>query len=290
MTPPVAAISLRDARYPHLLAHIPDPPPVLWARGDVDAWQAPTVAVVGSRAASHYACETATRLARDLAACGVVVVSGLARGVDSAAHRGALTTGRTIAVFGSGIDVIYPSEHHDLAEQIARAGALVSELPPGTGPRPMHFPLRNRIISGLSLAVVVVEASDRSGSLITAKAALDQGRDVMAVPGNVLSGRNRGAHALLKDGAKLVEHADDILDELRLGRPGGLPAGLGSNLMKTDGLLAIMDVGESYDLDGLVERSGVPGPALLARLFNLELQGLVTRVEGGRFVRSHGKC
>ena len=178
---------------------------------------APAVAIVGSRAASAVALETAARLAADLAARGITVVSGLARGVDSAAHRGALETGRTIAVLGSGLDRIYPREHAALADEIARAGLVVSEYPPGTPPLPFHFPMRNRLISGLSRAVVVIEASEKSGSLITAACALEQGRDVMAVPGNVLSGRNRGGHALIRDGAKIVECADDIVEELGLG-------------------------------------------------------------------------
>ena len=173
------------------------------------------MAIVGSRAATDYALQVAARLGAELAARGVVVASGLARGVDSAAHRGCLDAGgATVAVLGSGVDRIYPAEHADLAARICESGALVSELGPGAPPLPEHFPLRNRIISGISLAVVVVEAYDKSGSLITARCALEQGRDVMAVPGSVLSGRNRGSHALLKDGAKVVESADDILEEL----------------------------------------------------------------------------
>src|SRR5687768_17997630 len=200
----------------HLLA-ISDLPPALWYRGSLDCLNQPAVAIVGSRAASSVAIETARRLATDLAARGVTVVSGLARGVDSAAHRGALRTGRTIAVLGSGLDRIYPAEHAGLARDISAAGLVLSEYPPGTPPLPFHFPMRNRLISGLSRAVVVIEASDKSGSLITAACALEQGRDVMAVPGNVLSGRNRGGHALIRDGAKIVESADDIVAELGWG-------------------------------------------------------------------------
>src|SRR5918993_1463436 len=183
MSTNICAISKGDLRYPTALAAIHDPPPELWIRGDVDALRAPSVAIVGSRAASPYALEVARRLGADLARRNVAVVSGMARGVDSAAER----------------------------------GALVSEFPIGTPPRREHFPQRNRIISGLSLAVVIVEAAEGSGSLITAEFALDQGRTVLAVPGNVLGGRNYGAHALLRDGAKLVESADDILEELPSG-------------------------------------------------------------------------
>ena len=190
-------------------------PPALWYRGRLDALNAPAVAIVGSRAASAVAIETATRIATDLASRGVTVVSGLARGVDSAAHRGALQTGRTIAVLGSGVDHIYPRRTR--AARRADCGAMASSsasIRPATPPLPFHFPMRNRLISGLSRAVVVIEATEKSGSLITAACALEQGRDVMAVPGNVLSGRNRGAHALIRDGAKIVECADDIVEEL----------------------------------------------------------------------------
>ena len=170
---------------------------MLWTRGAAAALERPAVALVGSRAASPHGLAVAERLAADLAARGIVVVSGLARGVDSAAHRGALSGGgSTIAVLGSGADIIYPPEHAALAREIEATGVVMSELAPGTPPLPLFFPLRNRIISGLSRAVVVIEAGEKSGSLITARLALDQGRDVLAVPGNVLSGRNRGAHAL----------------------------------------------------------------------------------------------
>src|SRR5689334_17849189 len=215
----ITVIAWHDERYPPLLRTIVDPPPVLWVRGALDALTRPAVAIVGSRAATPYAIEVAARLAADLAARGIVVVSGLARGVDGSAHRGTLGAhGRTLAVLGTGPDIVYPREHAELAASICKDGALVSEFGPGLPPLARHFPLRNRLISGISLAVVVVEASDKSGSLITARCALEQGRDVMAVPGSVLGGRNRGSHALLKDGAKVVETADDILEEL--GWPG----------------------------------------------------------------------
>jgi DNA processing protein len=223
----------------------------------------------------------AERLAADLATRRIVVVSGLARGIDSAAHRGALSAkGTTLAVLGCGADVIYPSEHRDLARQIERSGAIVSELVPGTPPQKQFFPLRNRIISGLSRAVLIVEAGEKSGSLITARCALEQGRDVLAVPGNVLSGRNRGGHALLKDGAKIVESADDILEEL------GVPCcGTRRANAPEDPVLAGLPAGESCDLDALAERTGLTSARLLPRLFELELAGLVRRVGGGRFAR-----
>lgn len=216
-------------------------------------------------------------------------MSGLARGVDSAAHRGALRAGRTVAVLGSGVDRIYPREHTTLAGEIAREGLVISEYPPGTPPLAFHFPMRNRLISGLSRAVVVIEANEKSGSLITAACALEQGREVMAVPGNVLSGRNRGAHALIHDGAKIVECADDIVEELGwppVGAPeGGDPPSGTRASTSGDPLLLLMHAGQAYDLDGLAAASGVDGVRLLPRLLELELRGLVQRVGGGRFMR-----
>ena len=282
----ITAVPWSDTRYPTSLAVIADPPPVLWIRGDPDALRAPAVAIVGSRAGSAYARDVGRELGSGLAQRGVTVVSGLARGVDSAAHRGALAVdGCTVGVLGSGVDIVYPPEHSELARDMVRRGALVSELPPGTTPRPAYFPQRNRLISGLSRAVVVVEASERSGSLITARLALEQGREVMAVPGNVLNGRNRGAHALLKDGAKVVEDVDDILEEIE-------PAGRVAWDTRTDGVVSEDPVlrhlsrGESYDLDDLIALSGLDGPRLLPRLLELELAGRVARRDGGRFVRT----
>jgi DNA processing protein len=291
-----ATVGWNDPSYPPLLAAIVDPPPVLWVRGRLSAFEPPAVAIVGSRAGSSYALAVAERLAADLTARGVVVVSGLARGVDSAAHRGALTAGATIAVLGSGPDVVYPKEHDNLAREIAATGLVLSELAPGTPPQPQFFPMRNRIISGLSRAVVVVEAGEKSGSLITARSALEQGRDVLAVPGSILSARNRGGHALLRDGAKIVESADDILEEL--GFPPGASrqpecVGHGSSAaggVAADRVLGCLAPGESCDLDAIAERSGLAVARLLPRLFELELQGLVRREGGGRFVRLDRPC
>jgi len=295
MTP----IAWSDPAYPIALTTIPDPPPVLWIRGHAGALSAPSVAIVGSRAASPYGLSVAAQIAGDVAARGLVIVSGLARGIDSAAHRGVLASaGVTVAVLGSGVDVIYPPEHAALARDIEKDGAIVSELVPGTAPLPMFFPRRNRIISGLSRAVVVIEAGDKSGSLITARCALEQGRDVLAVPGNVLSGRNRGAHALLRDGATIVESADDILEELGMGGARGGAFGvrptaaddLAGSTQKPvpprDPVLDCLIPGEPCDLDAISERSGLNSPRLLPRLFELELHGLVRRVGGGRFVRN----
>lgn len=283
------AVPLCDPRYPALLSCIQEPPPVLWAQGDFACIDRPTVAIVGSRRATPYALEVGRRLAAELGERGIVVASGLARGVDSAAHEGCLLAGGvTVAVIGSGLDNVYPKEHERLARRIAVKGLIVSELAPGVPPLPAHFPLRNRIISGISLAVVVVEASEKSGSLITAACALKQGRDVMAVPGSVLSGRNRGSHGLLKDGAKVVESADDILEDLgwHLSPSAAGPAHRASfKSLSGDPLLAKMDVGEVYRLDDLVEATGTSASKLLPRLMELELLGYIQASGGGRFVR-----
>jgi DNA processing protein len=284
-----------DPSYPPWLAAIVDPPPVLWVRGNRSALDRPAVAIVGSRAGSPYALAVAERLASDLAAQRIVVVSGLARGVDSAAHRGALlVAGSTIAVMGCGADRVYPGEHRALARDIAASGAVLSELAPGTPPRGVFFPRRNRIISGLSRAVVVVEAGIKSGSLITARCALEQGRDVLAVPGNILSDRNRGGHALLRDGAKIVESADDILEELGLGGPGGDSPSRGGDSRDpssdSDPVLASLTCGEPCGVDVVASRSGLPVPRLLPRLLELELRGLIRRAGGGRFIRVDTSC
>jgi DNA processing protein len=220
----------------------------------------------------------ARRLSADLTAAGVVVVSGLARGIDSAAHAAAVAAGgRTIGVLGCGPDRIYPAEHEGLARQMERAGAVVSELPPGVPPLPYHFPLRNRIISGLSLAIVVVEAAEKSGALITASAAADQGRDVMVVPGPATGGRNRGGHLLIRDGAKVVETADDILQELN-------PAGRVSADLHTSRLAGVPEAHE-FTVDDVAARTGEPTSTVLARLLDLELAGQIQRIGGGRFSR-----
>lgn len=291
----IVAVAWRDSRYPARLTVLEDPPAVVWVRGRVDSLARASVAIVGSRAASHYALAVAERLASDVSRQGVAVVSGLARGVDAAAHRGALAgRGSTVAVLGAGVDISYPADHAALAASIAEKGALVSELAPGTPPLPHHFPRRNRLISGLALGVVVVEAAARSGSLITAGCAAEQGREVMAVPGNILSGRSRGAHALIRDGAKIVETADDILEELRLtptvrdtaDTPAGEPVDDGNSRQVSDPVLRHMDAGEIYALDDLTTLSGLDGADLLARLTDLEVEGRVMRLGAGRFVRS----
>ena len=280
---PIVILPWSDSRYPAWLRMVPDPPPVLWVRGDLSVLEQPSVAIVGSRGASQYAKTIARTLAAGLAHAGIVVTSGMARGVDAAAHTGCLDAGgRTIGVVGTGVDVIYPSEHAALTERVAQSGLLVSEFEPGERPYAWHFPRRNRIISGLSRAVVVVEASEKSGSLITARLALEQGREVMAVPGSVLYGRNRGAHALIKDGAMPVEDAADILDALgyrgRAPEPAEGSAGVIEDALEKAGP-------EGLDLDSLSNATGMDAEALLAALTALEIDGRAARLTGALYVR-----
>ena len=276
-------IQLGHRDYPQLLAAIVDPPALLWVRGDATLLARTAVAIIGARAASQEGLIAAGEIACDLARAGVVVVSGLARGIDSAAHRGALDGGGpTIAVLGTGIDRIYPPENEALTERIAAGGLLVSEFPPGAAPEDWHFPRRNRIISGLSKAVVIVEAREKSGSLITARLAAEQGRDVMAVPGTVVGGLNRGGNALLRDGAKLVESAVDILQEL------GLDGASGPLLRCAAGPARSSEVVE-FTVDQIADQLKIPPGEALARLLEWELTGEVQRIGSGRFIRSRSK-
>lgn len=280
----IAVVSILDDGYPPWLRHIADPPIVLWVAGARSALErpAPFVAVVGSRNATPIGAATARRLGRDLARAGLVVVSGLARGIDGAAHHGALDGGGvSIGVLGTGADVIYPSQNRALGLALMERGALISEFPPGARPYASHFPLRNRIISGLSRAVVIVEASDKSGSLITARLALEQGRDVLAVPGSIASGCYRGCHSLIKDGARLVETVDDILDEIGWART----ANEDRNCNPDNYLASLIQRGEALGLDELAARTGRAAPDLLAELGGLELAGKVARMPGGLFIR-----
>ena len=291
----ISAVAWCDPDYPQSLLTLEDFPPALWYRGDIRVVTGRVcVAIVGSRTASPTSLDMAARLGADLASAGVVVVSGLARGVDSAAHRGALTTGLTVAVLGSGVDTVYPAEHEGLASRVAGHGVVLSELPPGVPPLAYHFPLRNRLISGLSRAVVVVEAAEKSGSLITAGYALNQGREVLAVPGAVAGGRNRGAHALIRDGAKIVESADDIVCELgtdlQCPTPPSSEVSPVSSMSSGDTVANAMVPDVRYELDELRARTGLDTPALLVRLADLELAGSVRRLAGGCFMRPVRTC
>jgi DNA processing protein len=282
----VSVLSVTSEAYPDLLRQIIDPPIVLWVLGSAEVLHATQVAVVGARAATPGGLSAARQLGQDLAAGGLVVTSGMARGIDGAAHAGALEGGGlTVAVLGCGVDLTYPPEHAKLAARIASSGAIVSELAPGAQPLPHHFPMRNRIISGLSRAVVVIEASDHSGSLITARAALDQNRDVLAVPGAILSGRSRGCHWLIRDGARLVDSAADIFEEIKW-QPTARPAGASNKSLQISQLEETMAAGETYTVDDLASRTGRPVGEVLAELGELELAGRVARVTGGGFVRA----
>lgn len=273
-------IYLGTAEYPQLLAEISGPPTCIWSLGNRAALTGTGVAVIGARAASQEGLTAAYEIAFDLARAGIVVISGLARGVDSAAHRGALDAGGlTIAVLGTGIDIVYPAENKELSRRIVESGLLLTEFPPGAAPEDWHFPRRNRIISGLSKAVVVVEARAKSGSLITARLAADQGRDVMAVPGTFVGGRNRGANALLRDGAKLVESAVDILQEL------GIDDGA---LARRSGELDSPQVVE-FTVDEIAGQLKITAGEALARLLEWELTGEVQRIGSGRFIRTKSK-
>lgn len=277
-------LTTNDERYPSRLLQIPDPPLALWADGSASL-DAPAVAIVGSRTATPAGLIVARQLSRDLAGRGYTIVSGMAAGVDGAAHQAALAAGgATVAVLGCGVDVVYPDRHRTLAAAIRADGCLVSEFPPGTGPRPEHFPQRNRVISGLVQAVVVVEAARKSGSLITARQAMDQGRDVMAVPGSVVGGRYWGCHALIRDGARLVETVDDVLEELE-GIQRTSSREPETNSLFVSYLEPVMVRGSAYTIDDLAQRTGRPASELLADLADLEMQGRVARIAGGCFVR-----
>jgi DNA processing protein len=280
--PGIRLVARCDPDYPCWLGRIYEPPPLLWVRGSLDPQEGDrAVAIVGSRCATPLALAFARMLAADLAAAGLTVVSGLARGVDSAAHEGALdAAGRTVAVLGCGIDSVYPRENAGLARAICARGAVVSEFPPGTGPWKQNFPRRNRTIAGWCRATVVVEAGERSGSLHTARTALEEGREVMAVPGHPSLPGSAGTNALLRDGAALVRGAEDVLLEIGL-EPRRLP-----EQPKDEPLLRELRRGAPCGVDDLVGRCGRPLPELLARLSELELAGLVRRLPGALFVRT----
>jgi DNA processing protein len=276
--------------YPRLLATIGDPPPALWALGDPALGTRPAVALVGARNASALGCRMAARLAADLGQAGLVVASGLARGIDAAAHQAALPTG-TIAVQAGGIDDLYPPENAGLAAEIAVQGLRLSEMPFGHPPRPQDFPRRNRIVSGLSLGVVVIEGAERSGSLITARNALDQGREVMAVPGNPLDSRAGGCNALIRDGATLVRHAADVAEALAelLGErlkvsipdaPAPGPATTSKDAPLGDRLLSLLGAAPVAE-DMLTRDLSAPAAAISAALVEFELAGRVRRHPGG---------
>ena len=286
-----------DPLYPPLLARLDDAPAVIAVLGDANMLSRRAVAVVGSRNASANGQRIAEALAADLAAADVVVVSGLARGIDAAAHRGALRTGATIACVAGGPDIPYPPEHRDLQAAIAESGAVVAELPPGTQPQARHFPRRNRIIAGLALGVVVVEAAPRSGSLITARLAAEAGREVFAVPGSPLDPRSRGANGLIRDGAHLTETAQDVLEALPVtparlrGQLGlseaqeafaGDPGLTGAEHARALAAVVALLGAAPTAVDDLIRRCQFSAPAVLSVLLDLEIAGRIETLPGNR--------
>ena len=292
----VNIITYQDELYPRNLLNIYDRPPYIYVRGNLNKDDI-NIAIVGSRAASTYGKYTTERISRELALKGLTVVSGMARGIDSAAHRGAITAqGRTIAILGSGLDVIYPPENKKLFADIIQNGAVISEFPLGTPPRSANFPARNRIISGMSYGVVIVEAGEKSGSLITARLALEQGREVFAVPGSIDSAGSRGTNKLIKQGAKLIENTDDILEEI-------LPQLEQTTALKTSSALNAAEIKKELTeilndvdqkifndvsrgrvhIDDLISSTGLPSADILSALTTMELKGIIQQHPGKFF-------
>jgi DNA processing protein len=308
----VELIPLRDPRFPPLLREIYDPPVVLFARGRAELLQAPMLAVVGTRRPTPYGMAVAERMAADLARSALVIVSGMARGVDTASHRGALSAGgETIAVFGCGVDVIYPAENRNLAAELAKTGLIVSEFPMGTPGQPQNFPVRNRIISGMSLGVLVVEGAQYSGSAITARLAMEQGREVFAIPGNITSKMSWGPNLLIKQGATLAQEAGDVLAELPADERRRLAERIQSKLPTSEipiaagtsapdqaslplgpagdsarAVLALCRVDAAIHLDTILEKlDRFSSSEVIAALFDLEMTGLIRQLPGKNFVK-----
>jgi DNA processing protein len=279
-------ITLGDTRYPQALLQIPDPPPLLYVKGRADLLNLPALAIVGSRNATPQGAALAASFATTLSDAGLTIVSGLALGIDAAAHRGGLAgTARSVAVVGTGLDVVYPSRNRALAHELAAAGGLVSEFPLGTGPIASNFPRRNRLISGLARGCLVIEAAAQSGSLITARLANEQGREVFAVPGSIHSPLSKGCHLLIKQGAKLVENAQDILEELHL--PAHVPGATSAAAHGSARERALLEhLGfDPCDIDTLSTRSGLASDVVSSLLTQLEIEGIVAAVPGGRYQR-----
>jgi len=286
----INVITLNSSTYPELLKNICDPPVCLYVKGKLYADEL-SIAVVGSRRASGYGITVAKKISGELAQSNICVISGMARGIDTAAHVGALSVkGRTIAVLGCGIDLVYPPENKKLMEQIIEYGAVISEYPPGVEPAPHHFPVRNRIVSGMSVGVLVVEAGEKSGSLITAQLALEQGRDVYALPGNVISINSKGTNKLIQDGAKLVTSVQDILDELHwyknfntknvhFENNSKINSSLDNDEKDVFELLSF----ESLYIDEIQKKLSINMPLLHSILLSLEMKGLIKRDPGGKY-------
>ena len=286
----IRLISIFDKAYPFNLKNISSPPILLYLKGSFQPEDVFSIAIVGSRRTSWYGRHTAEKLAGELASRGITVISGLARGIDSAGHRGALKAGgKTIAVLGSGIDVIYPPENKSLAKEIEESGAVISEFPVATLPLKRNFPRRNRIISGLSLGVIVVEAAQKSGSLITADFALEQGREVFAVPGKVDSYTSKGTHNLIKQGAKLVSSSEDVIEELMPAlkdyiRDAGFQAPKPSLSDLERGIYSFLSP-EPKHIDKIIKKSDLPAGQILSTLLKLQIKKLIKELPGKYFVK-----
>lgn len=293
-------LTLADPSYPAALLNIPDPPILLYAKGQITRLSQPALAIVGSRNASAQGAQNAARFAQSLSSAGLTIISGLATGIDAAAHEGALEAGTqagsTVAVTGTGLDLVYPARHHQLAHRIAQMGCLLSEYPLGTPAIASNFPRRNRLISGLSLGVLVVEAAAQSGSLITARCALEQGREVFAIPGSIHSPVSKGCHLLIRQGGKLVESAQDVLEELRWPASRDLQTQHMELLVSPsseavtpeeaslEGLLKLAGY-DAFSVDELVRRSGQSAAHIHSALLTLELQSKIEVMPGGQFRR-----
>jgi DNA processing protein len=285
-------VTLADSTYPQALLEISNPPAVLYAIGNLHWLNHPSIAMVGSRSATPQGEKNAEDFAQSLCNHGLCVVSGMALGIDGAAHRGAIkANGATIAVVGTGLDIVYPARHRDLAHKIAERGLIISEFPLGTPSKAQNFPRRNRLISGLSLGCLVVEANVASGSLITARLATEQGREVFAIPGSIHSPVAKGCHQLIKQGAKLVDHVQDILEELKIIQPSISPFGLMGNIADStttspepNTVLASMGF-DAINFESLLALSGLTTEALSSMLMVLELEGKISSLSGGKFQR-----
>ena len=286
----------KEPAYPQALLQIYDPPVMLYVRGDMQVLNAPSLSIVGTRRPTVYGSQMAERMGRDLAARGLTIVSGLARGIDAIAHQGATAVGgRAIGVLGTGIDVCYPKENKKLYEKVLERGAIVSEFPTGSHPAPENFPVRNRIIAGMPLGVVIVEGKQYSGSLITARLAMEFGREVFGVPGNVTQEVSFAPNLLIKQGAKLVTNAEDVIEELPTPVRAALVkaeavASEQRNLLLIDGLSVVqrmiyemLSAEESRHIDEIVDTSGLNSSEVLATLFDLEMKGIVRQLPGKRF-------
>jgi len=282
----IQAVHVGDSAYPEMLKEISDPPVVVYVRGDIRPQDKYAIAIVGSRNLTHYGEAVAESISRELTSMGFTIASGMARGVDSISHKSAIKAGgRTIAVLGSGVDVPYPPENKMLMNRIAEAGYLLSELPPGSPPDKENFPKRNRLISGLSLGVLVVEATSKSGALITARCALEQGREVFAVPGNITSPNSEGTNELIRKGASLTLKAEDVLSELAPVLKGFIRSRdrVKIEVTEEEGRLCSLLSGEPKQVDVISRESGLPASKVLAVLLGLELKGAVKQITGKRF-------